>query len=83
VPGAWTLLDGAPLKVWAADVVAGEGAPGTVLAAQGDGIRVACGRAGLALREVQPAGGKRMSAAAFLAGRALAPGTRLDGGAGA
>ncbi len=83
VPGAWTLLDGAPLKVWAADVVAGEGAPGTVLAAQGDGIRVACGRAGLALREVQPAGGKRMSAAAFLAGRPLAPGTRLDGGAGA
>jgi methionyl-tRNA formyltransferase len=83
VPGAWTLLDGAPLKVRAADAVAGDGAPGTVLAAQDGAIRVACGRGALALREVQPAGGKRMAAAAFLAGRPLAPGTRLGGGAGA
>src|SRR4030065_30954 len=27
VPGAWTLLDGAPLKIWSAHVVAGSGAP--------------------------------------------------------
>ncbi len=83
VPGAWTLLDGTPLKVWAADVVAGDGAPGTVRAAHGGEIHVACGRGALALRTLQPAGGKRMTAAAFLAGRPLAPGTRLGGVAGA
>lgn len=83
VPGAWTLLDGAPLKVWAADVVAGDGVPGTVLAAQGGEIHVACGCGALALRGVQPAGGKRMAAAAFLAGRPLAPGTRLGSDASA
>ncbi len=83
VPGAWTQLDGAPLKVWAAEAVAGEGAPGTVLAAHGGELHVACGQGALALRTLQPAGGKRMSAAAFLAGRPLAPGTRLGGDTGA
>lgn len=79
-PGAWTRLDGAPLKVWAAGVVAGGGNAadaGTVLRADPDGLVVACGTDALALHEVQPAGSKRMSAAAFLAGRPLAPGTRL------
>ncbi len=83
VPGAWTLLDGVPLKVWAAAAVAGDGAPGTVVAAPGGEIRVACGRGILALRAVQPAGGTRMSTAAFLAGRPLVPGTRLGEAAGA
>ncbi|MEW5966225.1 MAG: methionyl-tRNA formyltransferase [Pseudomonadota bacterium] len=76
VPGAWTLLDGAPLKIWAAAAVAGHGAPGSVLEA-GERLVVACGDGALALTEVQPAGSKRMAAAAFLAGRALAPGARL------
>jgi methionyl-tRNA formyltransferase len=38
---------------------------------------VACGSGALALQEIQPAGSKRMPAAAFLAGRPLAAGTRL------
>ena len=77
VPGAWTLLDGAPLKIWSAQACAGAGAPGEVLRADADGLVVACGSGALALQEIQPAGSKRMAAAAFLAGRPLAPGTQL------
>jgi len=76
-PGAWTLLDGAPLKVWAAKAVSNAGEPGTVLRADAEGLVVACGGGALVLREIQPAGGKRMRADAFLAGRPVAPGTRL------
>ncbi len=77
VPGAWTLLDGAPLKVWAASVAPGACEPGTVLRADAEGLIVACGDSALSLREIQPAGSKRMTAAAFLAGRLLPCGTRL------
>jgi methionyl-tRNA formyltransferase len=77
VPGAWTLLEGAPLKIWSAQAVAGVGAAGEVLLADAEHLVVACGSGALALQEVQPAGSKRMSAAAFLAGRPLSPGTRF------
>ena len=85
-PGAWTLLDGEPLKIWSAQAgtdplpaEAGENtnAPGEVLRADADRLIVACGSGTLALQVVQPAGSKRMSAAAFLAGRPLPPGIRL------
>ena len=75
VPGAWTLLDGAPLKIWSAKVVAGSGAAGEVLHAEAVPLVVACGSGALALEELQPAGSKRMSAAAYLAGRPLPPGS--------
>lgn len=78
-PGAWTGLDGAPLKIWAAQPVPGSGQPGEVLRAEVDQLVVACGSGALALQEVQPAGGKRMAAAAFLAGRPLARGSRVGG----
>jgi methionyl-tRNA formyltransferase len=74
-PGAWALLDGAPLKIWSAKVVAGSGAPGEVLHAETASLVVACGSGALALEEIQPAGSKRMSAAAYLAGRPLPPGS--------
>ena len=76
-PGAWTLLDGAPLKIWAARAVDGSGAAGEVLHADAEQLLIACGSGALDLLEVQPAGSKRMAAAAFLAGRSLVPGTRL------
>jgi len=76
-PGAWTLLEGAPLKVWMAATAPGAGDPGTVLRGDAEGLVVACGSGALALREIQPAGSKRMSAAAFLAGRPVPPGSRL------
>jgi methionyl-tRNA formyltransferase len=80
VPGAWTLLDGQPFKVWQAETMAcavRAAPPGTVLRADGEGIEVACATGGLRLLEVQAAGGKRLSAAAFLAGRAVAAGSVL------
>ena len=76
-PGAWTLLDGATLKIWRAAIHAGSGQPGEVLRADAEQLVVACGNGALSLQEVQPAGGKRMGAVAFLAGRPLASGTRF------
>ncbi len=77
VPGAWTLLDGAPLKIWSVQACSDSGLPGEVLRADPEQLTIACGTGALALQEVQPAGSKRMTAAAFLAGRPLLPGTRF------
>jgi methionyl-tRNA formyltransferase len=54
------------------------GEPGEVLATNADGIVVACGDGALRLAEIQPAAGRRMPAAAFGAGRRIAPGQRFD-----
>lgn len=78
VPGAVTELADEPLKIWAATPVVGTaGAPGTVIEANSAGIVVGCGRGALRVTELQRAGGKRLTAAAFLAGTPLPPGTRL------
>jgi len=45
--------------------------PGTILSADKTGIVVACGRGGLRILELQGEGGRRMSAAEFLAGHPL------------
>lgn len=78
-PGAATRLHGEPLKVWRAEAAAGSGAAGEVLAAAPEGILVACGTGALRLTELQQAGGRRLDAAAFLAGRHLEAGMRLGG----
>lgn len=72
VPGAHTVWAGKNIKLWQAAVEAVHtGAPGEVLAADEHGIVVACGTQALRLLELQSAGGKRLSAAAFLAGHTL------------
>ncbi|MBT9566797.1 MAG: methionyl-tRNA formyltransferase [Thiobacillus sp.] len=76
-PGAWTLLAGEKLKIWRAHATAGAGPAGKVLTADADRLLVACGEGALAVLELQPAGGKRMDAAAFLAGHTLGVGTRF------
>jgi methionyl-tRNA formyltransferase len=76
VPGATCVIEGKLLKVWRAQVVAGEGLPGMVLAADRGGVVVACGQGALRLTELQKAGGKRLPAALFLAGTRLLPGVR-------
>jgi len=77
-PGAHTLLDGETIKLWDSEPAPGRfGAAGTVVRADARGIVVACGEGALAVRELQRAGGKRMSAAAFLAGHRLAPNARF------
>jgi methionyl-tRNA formyltransferase len=79
VPGAATLLRGAPFKIWKARVAPGVQAalPGTVVAVSTRAVVVACGEGALVLDEVQPAGGRRMSVAAFVAGRGVDAGERL------
>ncbi|HEY5928907.1 MAG TPA: methionyl-tRNA formyltransferase [Burkholderiales bacterium] len=76
-PGASTTLRGEPLKIWRARLAEGNGNPGHILDAGPDRIVVACGRGALQLEELQRAGGKRMGAATFLHGSALAAGERL------
>jgi methionyl-tRNA formyltransferase len=75
-PGATTHFDGQAVKVWSADPIAKEcdATAGTVLATANEGIDVGCGRGVLRLRELQPANGRRMSAAAFAAGHGVVPG---------
>jgi methionyl-tRNA formyltransferase len=75
-PGVHTLLDGAPLKLWRARVLPGAGEPGTLREA-GQELVIACGRDCLGVSELQRAGGKRVSAAQFLRGYTLEPGTRF------
>jgi methionyl-tRNA formyltransferase len=77
-PGAYTRLGSAPIKIWSASVEPQiSGIPGTVCTVGNDGIAVACGEGALRVTELQRAGGKRLSAGAFLAGFKLEPGMRL------
>ena len=84
-PGAYTHLDGRPLKVWKAAAappppgVSGSAVPpvpGTVLAASlHEGLLVACGESGaVALLTVQTEGKKTLTAPEFLRGRGIGPG---------
>jgi methionyl-tRNA formyltransferase len=76
-PGAWATLNGGILKVFGAREVPGTGEPGSVLAA-GDRMVVAAGRGAVAIQEVQPAGKTRILVAAWVRGRGVAPGQRLE-----
>lgn len=80
-PGGATALAGEPVKVWAAHAESagtGAGQLGQVLAADAQGVRVQTGDGVLVLTALQRAGGKRLGAADFLRGFALAPGQVLD-----
>ena len=88
-PGAYTHLDGHPLKVWRAVVAAfppstasrtSAPGPGTVLAASlHEGLLVACGGGeAVALLSVQAGGKKPLPAPEFLRGHGLEPGSRLE-----
>jgi methionyl-tRNA formyltransferase len=77
-PGAAAMLDGAVLKLWRAKLADASGEPGRVLDAGPRGVLVACGQGALLVEELQRAGGRRLHAADFLRGVALAPGARLE-----
>ena len=77
VPGAWCDYHGKPLKIWAAQAYPANGAAGSVLQADKNGIQVACGSGSLLIQTLQPAGSARMEAAAFLAGHPVAVGSRF------
>lgn len=81
-PGAFTTLPGGTktrtLKIWRASVEeAVAGAPGAVAHADKAGIVVSCGSGALRIHELQLEGGRRLTAAEFLAGHPLHPGDRL------
>lgn len=78
-PGALASYAGEPVKVWSAQPTPEKAAhpAGTVIALD-EALVVACGRGALRLETLQPAGGRRMSARAYAAGRPIAPGARFD-----
>lgn len=73
-PGGAALFGETALKLWAGEAVPQQGVPGTVLAADAQGVVVACGEGALRLTQLQKPGGKRLPAAEFLRGLALQPG---------
>jgi methionyl-tRNA formyltransferase len=80
-PGAFTFLPAQPasqlLKIWKAEVVEHSGGAGEILSADKNGIAVGCGQGALRILELQREGGRRMTAAEFLAGHPLKPGEKL------
>ncbi len=77
-PVALTILEGARMKIFAAELSDRCGAPGEVLEADAKkGLLVACGDGALRLTEIQMVGGKRMNACDYLRGHAIEKGTVL------
>jgi methionyl-tRNA formyltransferase len=74
-PGAWFTLGGERVKVLAARIEPGDGAPGEVL---DNTLRVACGSSAVRLLRLQREGKKPAAAADFLRGRSVATGTVLE-----
>ncbi|MEX3919113.1 methionyl-tRNA formyltransferase [Paraburkholderia sp. BR10872] len=81
-PGGAATLDGAQLKLWAAEPVertsTAAGEPGEILEVSPAGVVVACGEGALRLTQLQKPGGKRLPAREFLAGMPLAAGQRFQ-----
>jgi methionyl-tRNA formyltransferase len=81
-PSAYTKVAAQPqpysLKIWAADLVAGQGSPGEILSLDAEGLVVACGEQALKITAVQKEGKRRMSVREFLAGNALRPGLSFE-----
>ncbi len=70
-----------PVRVRHAAAHPGAGTPGTVLAVEGESMRVGTGAGILELLEVQPDGGKRMTAGAWARGRTVTAGQSFENGA--
>lgn len=84
VPGAWTQHGRSELKVYRPmpePDFRHDALPGTVLhvdgASEAHGMRVACGGGAVLLREVKPAGRRRMTTAEWVRGRGIAVGEQL------
>ncbi len=84
IPGAWSFHDERELKLYRplpAPGIPRRGEPGTVLDLEPRdpalGMLVACRTGGVWLREVQPAGRRRMTTSDWLRGRHISTGTRF------
>ena len=80
-PVACARLGETTLRLWRVRALpqAASAPPGTVLAADHGGIRIACGRGELLVTELQRPGSRRLPAAEFLAGMPLRVGDALLG----
>ena len=72
-PVAWCVVKGRRLRIWRArvDPRSHDAHPGALLEASADGIVIATGQGRLQLLEVQPEGGRRMTAGDFLNARSI------------
>jgi len=79
-PGAYTFLKADRWTIFRSVVLdeATTLAPGQIIALTKDAIHVATGKGVLAIRELQPANGRRMPAAQYLAGHPLQTGMHLS-----
>lgn len=81
-PSAYTHYEGNTMKLWAAGVrevdVSLHAAPGEIIEIGKDFFLVQTGNGGLAVKELQLAGKKRMDAGSFLRGYALTKGSILE-----
>jgi methionyl-tRNA formyltransferase len=84
LPGAWTILEGEELKVYRPKPEVDHihhAVPGTVIAIDpihaAEAMLVACGRGAVWVREVKPAGKRRMTSAEWVRGRAPKVGSLL------
>jgi methionyl-tRNA formyltransferase len=80
-PGAFTHLPAQPqpllLKIWEAKPFDCAGEPGRVLQADKNGIVIGCGAGALMVSLLQREGGRRLTAAEFLAGHSLKVGEKI------
>ena len=77
-PGAYTTINGELLKLAETSPEAAEGLAGTVIAADKNGVCVACGSGSLRIQQLQLAGRKRLAAADFLRGCPLDAGAMME-----
>jgi methionyl-tRNA formyltransferase len=74
-PGAYTYYKNKLLKIWATELMEGEGVPGEVVKIFKDkGPVIATGKGCLLIKELQPANKKRLAAAEFISGYRIKPG---------
>lgn len=79
-PGAFCEHGGQPLKFWKAIALENktDARGGTVIAADNEGLKIACGGRILNVTELQAPGKKRMRSADYLRGHAIEAGTVLE-----
>jgi methionyl-tRNA formyltransferase len=79
---AWSPLgERGPVKLFRPRVEIGGGEPGAVIDVDAEGVLIACGDGAVRVREVQPPGKRRMSAAEWVRGRGVVVGDRFGPGA--
>ena len=76
-PVAHAALDDKPCRIWMAQAIPGEAAPGVIVDVK-HGITVGCGEGLLRIKELQMPGGKRLAVNDFLRGHPLAVGDRFE-----